>query len=152
MAYESTSVSVPKSQEAIRKLISTRSSPEGTRIATVSDPPREGFSASVFIDNKNYHIRIMATRKAVPKNRTAKQQEMFKEQELRRIWRVLYHHLKSVFEAAESGVMEFKELMLPYIVMPNGMTIAEAVIPQLDAKLAGKPERLLTASNEGVYE
>jgi hypothetical protein len=147
MAYESTSVSVPKSQDAIRKLISRRSNPGGARIAVVSDPPREGFSADVVIDGKTYHIRVMATRKVPPSHRTDKQRLTFLEQEERRIWRVIFHHLKSVFEAADSGVMEFRELMMPYIVMANGKTIAEAILPQLDAKLAGKPERLLSADN-----
>lgn len=95
--------------------------------------PREGFHAKVVIDSKPYEIRISAQLKT---NRKPEQEEM-------RVWRVLYHHLKSVFEAADTGVMEFRELMMPYIVMPNGQTIADVILPQLDAKLAGRPDRLL---------
>ena len=45
---------------------------------------------------------------------------------------------KSVFEAADTGVMEFRELMLPYIVMADGMTISERVLPMLDGAVSGK--------------
>ena len=70
------------------------------------------------------------------------------EQEARRIWRVLYHHMKSIFEAADSGVMEFRELMLPYIMTNDGKTVAEHILPKLDAALAGRPDRLLPYSKE----
>lgn len=34
--------------------------------------------------------------------------------------------------------------MLPYIVMPNGNTIAESILLQLDSKLAGQVDKLLS--------
>lgn len=138
MAYEKTSVAVPKSQEGIRKLIMAH---KGFGVAFVSEhdpegnlPPQEGFHAKVMIDSKPYSVRIVATLKP--------SRDM--DQEARRIWRVLFHHMKSVFEAADTGVMEFRELILPYILMPNDKTVAENILPHLDAKLAGNPERLLT--------
>jgi hypothetical protein len=141
MAYDRTSVAITKSQEEIRKLIMAH---KGFGVAFVSEhdpqgemPPQEGFHAKVMIENKPYSVRIVATLK--------KSRDMDKE--ARRVWRVLYYHMKSVFEAADSGVMEFRELMLPYILMPNGTTISENILPQLDAKLAGNPERLLSAGN-----
>ena len=143
MAYEYTEVSVSKSQEAIRKLIMSH---KGFGIAIVSErdpnhmlPSQEGFQAKVLIDEKPYTIKIMAILKSVKDNK--------QEQEERRIWRVLYHHLKSVFEASDSGVMEFRELMLPYVVTADGRTISEHILPRLDSALADKPERLLNEGN-----
>lgn len=139
MAYEKTSVAVTKSQDGIRKLIMGH---KGFGVAFVSEndpggelPSQEGFHAKVMIDNKPYSVRIVATIRKAARDR---------EQEERRIWRVLFHHLKSVFEAADTGVMEFRELMLPYMVMQNGKTVSENILPQLDAKLAGRGDRLLT--------
>jgi hypothetical protein len=147
MAYETTEVPVARSQEAIRKLIMTH---QGFGIAFVSDGDptgeelaSEGFHAKVLIDGKPYAVRIMAKVKKAAKSMTERQREDFKAKEERRIWRVLYYHLKSVFEAADSGVMEFRELMLPYLVTSSGETIAERIIPQIDAAIS-HPSRLLT--------
>lgn len=150
MAYEHTEVAVPKSQDGIRKMIMAH---KGFGVAFISEkdpegklPSREGFHAKVMIKEKPYEVRITANLKAANANRydSDSRKAAFVEQEERRVWRVLYHHLKSVFEAADTGVMEFRELMLPYIVMPSGGTIAEYILPQLDAKLAGEPSRLLS--------
>lgn len=141
MAYESTEVSVSKSQDGIRKLIMSR---KGSRVAFITDPPREGFEALVVIDDMPYQIRIFGVCRHHPVNkRTQKQISDFQTQEARRIWRVLYYHLKSVFESANSGVMEFRELMLPYIVTHNGQTIAECIIPKLSQAINMNPQRLL---------
>ena len=142
MAYEETSIAVSKSQEGIRKLVMGR---KGSSIAFITDPPREGFQAQVLIDDLPYQIRIFGTCRPPIKARTSKQVENFRTQEERRIWRVLFYHLKSVFEAADSGVMEFRELMLPYIVTKSGKTVAECIVPQLSAAINVNPNRLLEA-------
>lgn len=147
MAYEKTSVAVTKSQDGIRKMIMSH---KGFAVAFVSEkepmqsiPDREGFSAKVMIDSKPYEVRIFASLKKPLRHYSEAQKRAFNEQEERRVWRVLFHHLKSVFEAADSGVMEFRELMLPFVVTPSGQTISEIILPQLDARLAGQPSRLL---------
>jgi hypothetical protein len=154
MAYEATEVPVVRSQDGIRKLIMQR---KGSKIAFISDPPREGFQAVVEIDGLPYLFRIFGILRPAPmkKNRTyrgsyqttEKQREDFRISEERRIWRVLYYHLKSVFEAADSGVMEFRELMLPYIVTSSGKTIAEQIVPRLSEAIEHNPARLLNAMN-----
>lgn len=143
MAYESTEVSSQKSQEGIRRLIMGH---KGSKIAFVSEPPREGFHAVVLIDGIPYQIRIFGECKSLPDDKARRYKglrEKFAVQEERRIWRVLYYHLKAVFEAADSGVMEFRELMLPYIVTSSGLTIAESIIPRLSEAIESNPQRLL---------
>jgi hypothetical protein len=147
MAYEDTSVAVTKSQEGIRNLVMRHS---GFGFAAVSErdpmgkaPSREGFHAKVLIDGKPYAVRVMAQLKMAPTRMTDVQQQKFREQEERRIWRVLYYHMKSVFEASDSGVMEFRELMLPYILLATGSTIAEKVLPELDRAIQTSPVRML---------
>lgn len=154
MAYEGTAVPVSRSQEGIRKLVMAR---HGGKIAFISDPPREGFQAEVQIDGVPYQVRILGECQQPPlmknrmyKGRVTAQEETtdkfrrdFLENEERRIWRVLFYHLKSVFEAADSGVMEFRELMLPYIVTKSGKTVGEHLVPQLAQVVSGNPSRLL---------
>ena len=150
MAYENTAVPVSRSQEGIRKLIMSR---KGGKVAFISDPPHEGFTAIVEIDGLPYQIRLMGVcrdapqektrmyrgRKIALKETTDKFRAKFSEEEERRIWRVIYYHLKSVFEAADSGVMEFRELMLPYIVTKSGQTVAEKLLPHLADAIERNP-------------
>lgn len=142
MAYERTEVPVIKSQDAIRRLIMGR---KGSKIAFISEPPREGFAAVLELEGVPYQVRISAEVKT-RKGQTPKQAEAFRESEERRIWRVLYHHLKSIFEAADTGVMDFREMLLPYIVTSNGMTIAECLLPNLAKAVESNPARLLGGS------
>lgn len=130
MAYENTQVAVPKSQDKIRQLILRN---KGTGIAFISQPPMEGFQAMMQIDGKIYTIRISATLK----------EKRDPEKECRRIWRVLFHHLKDIFEASNSGVMEFRELILPYIVTHDGQTVAQHILPKLDLAIGGNPAQML---------
>jgi hypothetical protein len=132
MAYEGTQVAVPKSQDKIRQMLMRH---KGGSVAFISDPPLEGFQAIVQIDGKSYSVKIMA--------KVREKRDL--EQECRRIWRVLYHHIKSIFEASDSGVMEFREMMLPYIMTVDGRTVGEHIIPVLDKAIAGRPDRLLPA-------
>jgi hypothetical protein len=160
MAYESTKVPVTQSQDGIRRLLMTRA---GAKLAFISDPPREGFEAVVQIDDVPYRIRVMAVVTAAPltkkrhhyrygvvgeKETTDRFRQQWTEDETRRIWRVLFYHLKSVFEAADSGVMEFRELMLPYIVLRDGRTIADIVVPKLSTLAQTDPSRLLCDVNK----
>lgn len=140
MAYEETSVAAAKSQDGIRKLIMGR---KGSKIAFISEPPREGFQAVVMIEDDPYQIRVFGECKTAPSKKTARLAAKFQEQEERRIWRVLYYHLKAVFEAADSGVMEFREIMLPYIVTKSGMTVAESIMPNLKEAIQSNPARML---------
>lgn len=140
MAYENTEVAVSKSQDGIRRLVMGR---KGSQIAFISAPPREGFEAVVTIDALPYKIRLFGMVAQDTKSRTQLQRDRYVEQEHRRIWRVLFYHLKSVFEAADSGVMEFRELMLPYIVTKDGLTIAEQILPRLYEAVESNPSQLL---------
>ena len=139
MAYEKTAVPAYQTQEDIRKMILNRG---GTAVAFMgaTEPERiEGFHCQMPIDGKTYTIQVVAH------PRTMKGNPDVQAQENRRIWRVLYFHLKAVFEAANSGVLEFREMMLPYIVTNDGRTVGQHILPQLDKAIAGRPERMLPA-------
>src|ERR1700677_1776751 len=98
MAYENTEVPVARTQAAIKKLVLTNG---GSGVSFICRPPMEGFEALMPIDGVEYRIGIEAI---VPDGKRDP------DAHTRRIWRVLYHHLKSVFEAARTGVMEFREM------------------------------------------
>ena len=129
-AYGTTSVPVERSQTCIRDLVMTRG---GNGIAFIEQPPTEGFQCLMPIDGETYTIRIHCEVK----------ESSDSAQERRRVWRVLYYHLKSVFDSAASGVLEFREMMMPYVVTKSGKTVAELILPNLAKAINTDPSRLL---------
>lgn len=145
MAYDKTEVAVAKSQDAIRKIIYSH---RGTVLMLVSRPPHEGFEAFVEIEKQAYHLRIMAQCKDVSKNHkgwllAAKGHDTAKEQELRRVWRVLFWHLKAMFEAADSGVIDIRNIIMPYVVLKDGLTLSDHIMPRMDKLMTMDTSRLL---------
>lgn len=147
MAYETTEVAVSKSQDAIRKLIYSH---KGTGVMLISRAPHEGFEAFVEIEKLPYHIRVMAVCKDVRRDRNGytrndKAYEAAVDQENRRVWRVLYWHLKAMFEAADSGVIDIRDVIMPYVVMKDGMTLSDHVRPQMGVLMTMDTSKLLGA-------
>jgi hypothetical protein len=55
------------------------------------------------------------------------------EQGCRQRWRALALSIKSKLESAESGIEEFETAFMGQVVMPDGKTISEHVLPVIDA-------------------
>jgi hypothetical protein len=149
MAYESTKINVAKSQGKIRELIYSHA---GTGVLIVSQRPREGFEAMVTIGDLPYHIRVMATCKdqtydGRKHKRTSSELSKAFEQEEMRVWRVLYWHLKAMFEAADSGVIDLRDVILPYVVTRDGRTLSEHLVPRMQELQTTDTSRLLGAGN-----
>lgn len=144
MSYETTEVAVSKSQEQIRRLIYGH---RGTGLMLVSRPPQEGFEAFLTIKDTAYHIRILAATKDVRKGRSGNALARAVEQEERRVWRVLYWHLKAMFEAADSGVIDIRDVVMPYVVLRDGLTLADHVQPRMTELMKMDPSRLLGGAN-----
>ena len=54
-------------------------------------------------------------------------------QEERRRWRALVLVIKSKLEAVASGIVTFDEEFMAHIVLPDGQTIGQAMLPQIEA-------------------
>ena len=156
MAYEHTEVPVSRTQEQIRRMVLENG---GSAVAFISQPPSEGFEAMVVIDGATYKIRISAQVKPEPPKRVrrrwsgtswvAKKSDTDRHEEAaRRVWRVLFFYLKSVYEASNSGVMDFRQLVMPYVVTRDDRTVAEHILPKLAIAIQGHPERMLPAPKE----
>lgn len=77
--------------------------------------------------------------------RTAAQQEAEYEQAVRQRWRALNLVIKAKLEAVEAGIVDFDTEFLGQIVLPNGATVAETVIPRMQDTLAGGNPNLFPA-------
>lgn len=69
--------------------------------------------------------------------RTPAQADEAYEQAIRQRWRALNLVIKAKMEAVESHITDFDSEFLAHIVMPNGMTMGEHIIPQMQASLEG---------------
>lgn len=128
MAYEYTYVAPEKSQGQIRKLLEIHGA-KNVSFASQNDPIRmEGFRATVVLEQKPYGMKIVVPVKD-------KKNVKLQDQEIRRIWRVLYHHMKAVFEAADSGVIDIRELLLPFLVTTDGQTVGRKLLRDIPKAL-----------------
>jgi hypothetical protein len=75
---------------------------------------------------------IESFRKIGYKTRTQKQAEAAYEQALRQKWRALLLVVKAKLEAVASEIVSFDEEFLAYLVLEDGHTVAETVVPLLD--------------------
>lgn len=61
------------------------------------------------------------------------------EQACRSAWRALLLVIKAELEAVERGIRKFEDAFMSNIVLPNGRTVSEELMPQItDACLSGK--------------
>jgi len=63
--------------------------------------------------------------------RSAAEQQRFLDQEVRRRFRSLANYLKAVLDAVDSGIISAEEALLPYAMLPGGITVNEHIGPQL---------------------
>ena len=75
---------------------------------------------------------------ATPQKRTPTKAHEAWEQACRQKWRALALVVKAKLEAVESGVAEFQDEFLAYIVLPNGQTVGDMAAPSIEAAYAGK--------------
>lgn len=82
------------------------------------------------------------TEKGYARGRDA--QEVARDQALRQRWRALLLVIKAKLEAVESGISSFEEEFLPHILLPDGTTVAQWMIPQVtEAYKTGQMPQML---------
>lgn len=73
------------------------------------------------------------------------------EQATRQRWRALCLVIKAKLEAVEAGIAEFQEEFLAHIVLPDGRTVGQYMMPQIGAVYeTGMMPRLLPATAEDL--
>ncbi len=66
------------------------------------------------------------------------------EQAVRQAWRALYLVLKAKLESRESGIETFDEAFMPHIIMANGKTVGQQILPDFQRTLeTGEMPKLL---------
>lgn len=78
------------------------------------------------------------------RERSPTQQHQAWEQACRQSWRALALAIKAKLECVESGISSFEQEFMAHIVLPNGKTVGEEVLPKVAAAYdSGKVQPLL---------
>ena len=96
------------------------------------------------LPDRNSHAFTHTAARNTP--RSPEKAEAAYEQAVRQRWRALALVIKAKMEAVESGITEFEEEFLAHIVLPNGNTVGQFMLPQVaTAYETGKMPALLPA-------
>ena len=135
MAYaETTSVSVEKSEAAIKALLrkqgarSFASGEEPGRATIVFEMQDRRIAFHLPLPDRNEKRFVFDGRGT---RRTADKRDAAWEQACRSRWRGLFLCIKAKLESVESGIESFEEAFLPQIMLPNGSTVGESARPAI---------------------
>lgn len=84
------------------------------------------------------------------KRRTPDQARAAWEQDCRSRWRALLLCIKAKLESVASKIESFEEAFLPHIVLSDGTTIGEAILPQLGKAATAGGLKLLPGGTDGA--
>ena len=90
-------------------------------------------------------------RTATGRRRTGNSSQEAYEQAVRQRWRALALVIKAKLEAVESGIESFEQAFLANILLPDGQTVGQWMVPQVEqAYLTGKMPGLLPMLGDGT--
>lgn len=155
-AYKDTEVSVDRSRASIGELLRKRGA---NAIAWIDQP---GIGATLrfqwgrgdLVFTARFDLKIPIDEAAIrhldrrrrqgghPPLPRAEAVERVTEKDARRLHRVLFWHVKSIFEAEEAGLLTAEEAFLGWLEAPDGQCLKDKLIPQLGAQ-AGDLGRVL---------
>lgn len=82
-------------------------------------------SALVIFEIRNRRVKFILP---VPKNAERKQEQ----QTERTRWRCLLLAIKAKLECASTGITTFEQEFMAHIVMPDGLTVSEHLVPKIE--------------------
>lgn len=126
MSYaRNTSVPIGRSQDEIRKIISKHG-------ASGFIFGEQGPLAIIGFEMCGKRIKFILPMPTLPsKNATAASIKTY-EQLCRSKWRCLVLAIKAKLECVEAGITTLEQEFMAHIVLPNGQTIGQAVLPQIE--------------------
>lgn len=159
MAYDGTEVPAARSQEGIRAILNkygirqvqfTDCWPDGVAVEFISVEGGPGGVEKVIrvrvVGKPNAdNLVVKRPRRRYRRRTTTTTAERKSDGERRRVYRVIYYHLKSKLEAVSEGLVTFEEEFLPHIVLPSGATVYDELKQHLPAVFAGTAPLALPA-------
>lgn len=126
MSYASkTSVSIDKSQAEIKKIL-------GKYGASGFAYGEQGPLAIVMFEMSGRRIKFILPMPTKPGERAKQAEHNRHDQLCRSRWRCLVLAIKAKLECVESGITTLEQEFMAHIVLPNGSTVGQAILPQID--------------------
>lgn len=137
---EHTKVAVAQSRAEIERLLRRYKCERfGTATDYIERKARVQFTA---------HARMVQFTVGLPDTAKLRRAEHVAQEE-RRVWRSLLLVIKAKLEAVDTGIATFEQEFLANIVMPNGRTVADLVLPQIaESYASGRMPLALTAGDD----
>lgn len=152
MAYaKNTSVSIERSQEEIKKTLRRY----GCERFGVMEERNLAYVAFT-INNLNIQIKIELPNQGneefqfTPTGKERAENSAFQawDQAVRSRWRSLLLAIKAKLEAVECGISSIETEFLPFIVLGNGMTVGQQILPVLQSQAAENRPLALGPGND----
>jgi hypothetical protein len=125
MSYaEKTSVPIDRSQAEIKRILSKYG-------ATGFAYGEQGTRAVVMFEMAARRIKFILPMPNPPSPNATQASIRTYDQLCRSRWRCLVLAIKAKLECVESGITTLEQEFMAHIVLPNGKTVGEAVIPQI---------------------
>ncbi len=129
-----TTVSIGRTRDEIESILNRFGADQfawgrdDTRHATIVQFRREGrgYRFTVFAPDPE-EFRFTPTNR----RRDERQIQELAEKEYPRRFRSLANYIKAILDAVDSGLLEVDAALLPFAMLPSGLTVAEQAIPQL---------------------
>jgi hypothetical protein len=146
-----TSVPVQRTRQEIETLLSRYGA---TSTAFINDPTESHVAFMVNGRRVRFTLKLpnkadrafTHTRRAgssIERPRSTTAIEASWEQACRSSWRALLLVIKANLEAVEAEILTFEQAFLPFLMLDDGTTVGERVIPEYTAAIEGKPFRPL---------
>lgn len=122
---KNTSVPIDRSQAEIKKIISKYK-------ATSFVYGETDASAVVMFEMANRRIKLTLPMPQKPSAHATQASIKTYDQLCRASWRCLVLAIKAKLECVESKISTFEQEFMAHIVLPNGKTIGQVILPQID--------------------
>jgi hypothetical protein len=117
--------------------------PRSARVEFLARGRRIRFDVALPDPEDREFTHVLRRGAAFATKRTTDQAKAAYDAEVRRLWRALVLAVKAKLEMVQSGLSMFDAEFMSQIVMPDGRTVGEVALPQIDAAYAGRGPGLL---------
>ena len=122
--YQNTTVAIEKSQADISKLLRKYGIYE-----VQHTNQKEKFSLAFRVEIEEMSVPL-TVRIDIPYNQRSDKEDKYGYKKQRILYRTLFFYVKGLLNAWNNDLKTFTEIFMPHLVLPNGETVEQVLLPQ----------------------